>query len=164
MKQKNMICFAPPGRGLEDSPIKLCHDISRLSRMRLREDGEGESLFAQPGARAVLSFLAREDGVTQLELVRDTHLRAPTVSVMLRRFEEAGIVCRKRDEKDLRAVRVYLTERGREIERRNFCRIQKIDGEALAVLSEEEQATLTALLEKLRQHMLIPIENEEGEK
>ena len=39
----------------------------------------------------------------------------PTVNVSIQRLEKADIVCRKRDDKDQRIMRVYLTENGRKI-------------------------------------------------
>lgn len=149
MKKKTMP--APPDRSeLCNTPIKLCLDISRLCRSHLRETGDAEAVFSQHGARTVLSYLAVGDGVTQLELVRATHLRAPTVSVMLRRFEEAGLVERRPDPNDLRAMRVFLTEKGKEIDRRNIDRIQKMDADVLCVLSEEENKELMRLLSLVR--------------
>lgn len=152
--KKNELPRPPDRPELSNTPIKLCHEISRLCRTRLRESGDSEAVFAQHGAHMTLAYLAMQDGVTQRELVRATHLRAPTVSVMLRRFEEAGIVERRPDEKDQRAMRVYLTEKGRELDRRNIARIQRMDAEALRVLSEEECEELMRLLLRVRDGFL----------
>lgn len=119
--------------------------------------------MTQPGAHLVLSVLAVSDGVNQLELVRATHLRAPTVSVILKKMEAEGIVERRNDPDDLRAVRVYLTEMGRALDRENIARILKIDAVALRGLDEEERTTLMRILPKLRDNLLADF-SEDGEE
>jgi len=152
--KKSMLAPPPDRVELSKTPIRLCNEISRLCRAHLRDRREPDSVFAKTGARLTLSYLAAGDGVTQLDLVRATHLRAPTVSVMLRRFEEEGIVERRPDKTDGRAMRVYLTEKGREIDHRNIAQIRRMDEEVLCVLTEEENQELMRLLGKIRDRFL----------
>ncbi|MBO7310720.1 MAG: MarR family transcriptional regulator, partial [Clostridia bacterium] len=58
----------------------------------MRENGDHEGVMSQHGARLVLSLLAIADGRTQKELADITRLRPPTVSVILRRMAEEGMV------------------------------------------------------------------------
>ena len=164
MKQERERPAAPPARKeLRENPVKLCNEIARLWRTRMREREGGEGVMTQPGAHLVLSVLAVSDGVNQLELVRATHLRAPTVSVILKKMEAEGIVERRNDPDDLRAVRVYLTEMGRVLDRENIARILKIDAVALRGLDEEERTTLMRILPKLRDNLLADF-SEDGEE
>ena len=117
--------------------------------------------MSQPGAHLVLSRLAVCDGITQLELVRATHLRPPTVSVILQKMEAEGLVERKSDEHDRRAVRVTLTKAGRALDRKNIEAIHTIDAVALADLCEDEIAVLMKLLPKIRNNLLQLLENSE---
>ncbi len=144
----------PPRKELSDTPIKFCNEISRLFRAKLRQSDDSEGVMSQPGAHLVLSRLAVCDGITQLELVRATHLRPPTVSVILQKMEAEGLVERKCDEHDRRAVRVTLTEAGRALDRKNIETIKRIDEVALCDLSEEEIAALMVLLPKIRDNLL----------
>ena len=163
MKRSQAAPASMPNRPeLSDTPIKLCNEISRLFRHRLREREDNDPLFSEHGARLILSFLATKDGVTQRELVCATHLRAPTVSVILRRMEEADIVKREADAHDQRAIRVFLTEKGREVDRRNIERIKTLDGEILCVLSEQENEQLMILLRKIRDQFLTLTDSTEG--
>lgn len=50
----------------------------------------------------------------------------PTVNVSIQRLEKADIVCRRRDVKDQRIMRVYLTENGKKI-------VEEIQQESKAV-------------------------------
>lgn len=153
----------PPRRELRETPVKLCHDISRLFRARVRSEGEMDGVLSQPGARAILSMLAVSDGLCQRELVHATHLRPPTVSVILQKMEEEGMVERRGDENDRRIIRVYLTDYGRAMDAQTIARIQKTDALALAGLSEEENVMLMTLLGRIREN-LIDIEPKEEEE
>ena len=151
----------PPRRELRETPVKLCHDISHLFRARMREEGEMDGVLSQPGARAILSMIAVSDGLCQRELVERTHLRPPTVSVILQKMEEEGMVERKSDDGDRRIIRVYLTDYGRAMDAQTIARIQKTDALALAGLSDEEIATAMGLLARMRDNLIALNEKEE---
>jgi DNA-binding MarR family transcriptional regulator len=147
---------APPPERVElsDNPVKLCNEISRLFRARIRETNDADGVMTQPGAHLVLSFLAVKDGITQLELVNATHLRPPTVSVILKRMEEEGIVERKSNPDDMRSLNVYLTDTGRRLDAEKIESIKKIEAVALEGLNEAELLTLMELLSRIRDNLL----------
>lgn len=153
MKEKSRVISPPMRKELPENPVKLCHDVTRLSRAKAREiyiDG----VMSQPGARLVLSFLAVNDGVSQKELVEFSHLKAPTVSVILQKMEDEGIAERRRSENDKREMRVYITERGREVDMTGIAKIKETDSLALSGLSEEECRTLMVLLSRMRDNLI----------
>ena len=61
--------------------------------------------MSQHGARLVLSALARNDGASQREIVEVTHLRPPTVSVILRKMQDEGIVELVKNPEDKRSAK-----------------------------------------------------------
>jgi DNA-binding MarR family transcriptional regulator len=128
-------------------------EISRLIRFRVRAREEG-GIMAQNTARLILAHLAAQDNVQQLELVKLTRLKAPTVSVLLRRLEAEGYVVRTPDPVDRRAVRVSLGERGREFDRLHLSNISCNDQAAMAGFTAEERATLERLLARVRDNLL----------
>src|ERR1700690_1477932 len=65
----------------------------------------------------VLCKLFVQDGMTQSEIAQQLSIQGATVTDMLQRMEEAGLVSRLRDADDNRLVRVYLADAGREKER-----------------------------------------------
>ena len=150
----------PPRKELSDNPVKLCNEIGRLFRNRMRALEGQEGIMSQPGAHLVLSMLAIHDGSNQLDLVKATHLKPPTVSVILKNMEAEGLVERRNDPEDLRSMRVYLTENGRKLDQENIARIHTLDAHALRGLSREEQDMLMPLLTKIRDNLLL----EEGEE
>ena len=159
-KTKNMTDITkdlptPPKRAeLSDTPVKLSCEISRIWRARIRANQTDGSVMSQPGARLILSFLAIGDGTTQLELVRATHLRAPSVSAIVRKMEDEGLIHRESDPTDKRAVRVYLTDEGRALDAATIASIKELDARALEGLSDTETAELMRLLTKIRNNLL----------
>jgi len=142
-------------------PMKLIHEICRLMGNNLRQKGELNPI-SQKSGRLLMMELSKKDGRTQLDLVKATHLKAPTISVALQKLEHDGYVIRQPDEYDLRAMRVYLTEKGRDLENRIHLKVTTEESMATSVLTEEECATLVQLLDKIRSNLLANIE--EGEE
>lgn len=164
MKQKKEMPAPPPKRQeLSDNPVKLCNEIARLFRHRMRESGTHEGVMSQPGAHLVLSTLAVYDGINQLELVRHTYLRAPTVSVILKKMETEGLVEKKNNPDDLRSVKVYLTEEGRRLDAENIRAIKKLDAYALRGINDDECRILMTLLPRIRDNLLFAVIEEDKE-
>jgi len=135
------------------TPMMVLNEISRIMGARIRSK-DINGIPMQKSARLLLRELAHKDGRTQLDLVKATHLKAPTISVVLQKLEKEGIVSRKPDEYDLRATRVTLTEKGRAIDEQIRKNIREEDQIALAVLTESEQEILMKLLCKIRNHLI----------
>jgi len=144
----------PKRKELSDTPVKLCCEISRIFRAKLRESSQSEGVMSQPGAGLVLSLLAAGDGISQKELVDATHLRAPSISAILKKMADEGIVTVDRDGKDLRVMRIYLTDYGKKIDAERIARVKESDAVAHASLTEEEMQTLMLLLSKIRTDLL----------
>ena len=161
-KEINAVIAPPPRRELSDDPVKFCNEISRLFRGKMREMDRQGSAMTQPGAHLVRSTLAIYDGIRQQDLVQYTHLRAPSVSTILKSLEEEGQVERKTDPEDQRAVRVYLTARGRELDRIHIEEIKKLSAVALDGLSEEEMRILMTLLPRIRDNLLVNVTRKES--
>lgn len=153
--RKNMLPLPPEREELCEIPQapRMIIEISRLLRCRVHKKEE-EGIMMQNSARLVISHLAVKDHVTQLELVNLTRLKAPTVSVLLRRMEEEGYVERIRDEADHRAMRVVLTEKGRDFDRRHLSNISTNDQLAMRGITTEEEETLMRLLSLIRDNLL----------
>ena len=68
-----------------------------------------------PGQPPLLIALSWHDGQSQKELATKLHIKAATLTVMLRRMEKGGIIERRQDADDQRVSRVYLTDKGKEV-------------------------------------------------
>lgn len=142
------------------SPMTLIAEISRLMGDKIREKTDSNPI-SQKSGREILRELAKKDGRTQLELVKATHLKAPTISVVLQKLEKQGFVRRTPDKYDLRATRVFLTEKGIELDNTMKKRIKEEEALAMENLTDKEYDTLITLLEKIRNNILESENNEE---
>ena len=142
------------------TPIQLIGDIARMMGSRIRSGGE-EHPIGQKSGRLLLMELARRDGRTQLDLVHATHLKAPTISVALQKLEKEGYVSRRPDEYDLRATRVFLTEKGRELDNKIRRRIYEEESAAMKNLTDSECETLMRLLTKIQNNLIDQTDSEQ---
>lgn len=133
-----------------DYPVSLMHDIDRMTHDRIKADLPN----LQPSCRMIMMHLAHHDNVTQLELVRATHLKPPTVSVSLQKMEKNGLVTRRTDTNDLRMTRVSLTEKGREMDRHILSTIHEQDTAVKNILTPDELQIFMQLLQKIHSHLL----------
>lgn len=69
----------------------------------------------QPGQVPIIMIVYGNDGCSQKDIAQKMGVKPPTVNISIQRLEKADIVCRKRDEKDQRVMRVYMTENGKRI-------------------------------------------------
>ena len=142
------------------SPMMLINEINRLMGDKIREGGD-DNPISQRSGRLLLMELSKKDGVTQLELVNATHLKAPTISVSLGKLEQNGYVYRRPDEYDLRATRVFLTEKGKELDSKIKKRIRTEERLATEKLTKEECEMLSAILIKIRNNIIKKMEDRE---
>ena len=129
------------------SPYSLFTDISRMIDGKM--NACCEKLKLQSGARRVLSCLNKNSELSQLDLVRATHLKAPTISLIVQKMEQDGLICRRTDDIDMRLMRVSMTELGENREKQVSACAQEIEETALAGFTDEEKKTLTSLLSRV---------------
>lgn len=145
------------------TPPMVLNEVSRLCMTLLHQmSGDDPHSSKQHSKRLILMKLSREDGITQCELVKACKMTAPTISVALKSLEQEGLVERRGDSDDMRATRVYLTEKGREVDEKNRERVRCVDGIMMKGLSEEEQEELMSLLLKMRENLIeeLKVKNE----
>ena len=101
------------------------------------------------GQAGLLCVVAKQDGLTQTEIADQLSVQGATVTNMLQRLEEAGLVRRQRDPEDNRLVRVYMTEAGRSKEssiNEQFGSMQEL---IFKGISEKERLTLRRWLQQI---------------
>ena len=139
-------------------PSMMTNEVSKLFRDIINRDVE--KLGVQNSYRQLLFHLSRKDGMSQLELARATHLKAPTVSVTLKNMEADGLVERKGDINDLRIIHVYLTDKGRQTDDKIREIHHMLDSRMTEGISQE---ALVATLTKMRDNMLKATEETKSE-
>lgn len=97
----------------------------------------------------ILMLLNRHGTVTQRELMDMTGVQSGSMSEVLGKIEEAGLLRRVKNETDKRNVDVMLTEAGIQEAARVRQRRAELEAALYESLSEEEKTQLIALLRKL---------------
>lgn len=97
----------------EDSLEFLFSKVIRLYHHQMHKSLHKIGLYK--GQPFILFVLNDQDGITQKELAQKIKIEPASVSVIIRRMEKAGLVERRKDLKDLRISRVYLTKKSRDI-------------------------------------------------
>lgn len=102
------------------------------------------------GQEMVLIELWQADGLRGGELACRLGVEPPTVTKMLRRLEDFGLVERCPDPADARSFRVYLTEEGRGLEGPVLRRWNRAEERTFGGLDPSERRELGRLLNKVR--------------
>lgn len=148
----------PPHKaGRNEPPSRIINEISRLFAAKMRES---ENEMTQESVRLIIICLAHGDGITQLDLVKKTHLSPPTVSITVKKLEKLGYISRVSDSVDGRAVRVYLTDKGRELDNSALDAIHNINNILMQGITPEQAEILTRLLGHMRDNLLDHLKSE----
>ncbi len=114
---------------------------------------ELESIGMRASYRHVLKPLMEGDGLTQLDLVKITKLKAPTISITLRNMEREGIVRREKNDNDRRETHVFITDKGREMHAKVLEAFDKAEKLMLAGISDKELEAVGALMKKMTDNL-----------
>jgi MarR family transcriptional regulator, organic hydroperoxide resistance regulator len=101
------------------------------------------------GQNLLLEELWRSDGLTPGEMAQRLRVTTPTVVKMATRMEATGLLSRRRDPRDARLVRLYLTERGRSLQEAIERELEDLEARATATLDERERRHLSSALAKM---------------
>lgn len=99
--------------------------------------------------RHIIKPLMEGDGLTQLQLVNITRLKAPTISITLRNMEREGLVRREKNGDDLRETHVYITTKGKKLYTKILKAYDKAEKIMLDGISEEECEASAAVVRKM---------------
>lgn len=116
-----------------------------------------EAAYNRHGVRAgqqwILQRLWAEDGQTPGEIARALGLSTATVTNSATRMEAAGLVERRPHPTDARRVRLFLTGRGRGLQRAIDQEMAALTERALADLDEEQRRSLVTTLGSIRRNV-----------
>jgi DNA-binding MarR family transcriptional regulator len=101
---------------------------------------------AQRPQNLVLDALVETDGLTPGDIAERLMVTGPTAVRMTQRMEANGLVARRRDDPDGRLVRVYISERGREIQPQIRREIEGLARRAAAGIPDADRKTTEATL------------------
>ena len=114
------------------------------------------------GDPRLLMYVYFHDGRKQAEIAKGLCVKPASLTVMLQRMEQAGLVNRKSDEQDQRVQRVYITELGRETSKKTVELFQKAVKGLCEGVSAEELAVYQGVLEKVKENVLRMLDETSG--
>lgn len=101
------------------------------------------------GQNHLLAVLWEHDGSTPGEIAAALHVTTPTVVKMATRMSAAGLLTRRRDERDSRLVRLWLTDAGRALQEPVEAERRSLEEQITADLTEAELRCLMTALAKV---------------
>ena len=130
----------------------LLHDVARLMRKRFEQNARGLGLTRSQCQ--VLAHLARNEGIQQSGLADILEVEPITLTRLLDRLEEGGLVERRAHPTDRRIRQLYLTDRAHPLLADIFTIGAATRGEALDGVAEEDRDRLFALLSSMKANLL----------
>ena len=138
-------------RGIEETTGYLLAKVCRAHRANV--GGLLAKVGLHVGQEMVLLELWKEDGLKGSELADRLGVEPPTITRMIRRMESCGFVERRPDPADARSFRVYLTEKGRALEKPVARVWEEAEKKTLQGISPEETLVLRRLLARIRKNL-----------
>ncbi len=124
------------------------HRLTRLMhRMAHQTRPRRQGLYH--GQAHLLLHISQNDGVVQRDLAEQLDVRPSSLTEMLVKMEQLGLVQRRPDENDQRLLRIYLTEAGQEAAAELLGTVNDWNGTLFDCLDPTEREQLQAILAKL---------------
>lgn len=120
----------------EKNIIMLMHDISKIfhNKMKTRVNDDPKMVTYRP----ILRVLRHHNGCTQLDIVKHTMLKAPTISLTLRNMEQDNLIERIPSSEDKRNMNIFITDKGREANEKLRIAADSLTDELLKDIREED--------------------------
>ncbi|MCU6602223.1 MarR family winged helix-turn-helix transcriptional regulator [Peribacillus frigoritolerans] len=135
------------GCDIRESLDKISSKMRRDYSESLRE------LNLHVGQDKLLARLWLGDGITQMQLCEHLKCEPPTVTNMVKTLELNGFIYRKRDEQDARVMRIYLTDKGKELEKPVDFKWKQQQEKLLHSILPEERLILRELMKRMERNL-----------
>lgn len=136
------------------SEHQLYNTLSRMSRQIHRMEhwiagGVLGKAKLYRGQAHLLLLISQNNGASQGDLAEITDVRPSSMTEMLVKMEQTGLVTRRQDDKDQRIMRIFLTEDGRRIANEAKATVDDFTTKIFNCLTAEEQDNMLKLIEKV---------------
>ncbi|OMF17987.1 MarR family transcriptional regulator [Paenibacillus amylolyticus] len=129
--------------------------LDRISSQMRRNYSESlRELNLYVGQDNLLYRLWLGDGVTQMQLSEHMKCEPPTVTNMVKSLEQNGFIYRKRDVQDARIMRIFLTDKGKELEKPVELKWSEQQAKLLQSISLEDRLILRQLMQQMERNIL----------
>ncbi|WP_340402018.1 MarR family winged helix-turn-helix transcriptional regulator [Paenibacillus sp. FSL H8-0079] len=129
--------------------------LDRISSQMRRNYSESlRELNLYVGQDKLLYHLWLGDGVTQMQLCEHLKCEPPTVTNMVKSLEQNGFIYRKRDVQDARIMRIYLTDKGKALEKPVDIKWREQQAKLLQSISTEDRLILRQLMQQMERNIV----------
>lgn len=129
----------------------LLNDVARLMRRNFNRRVQAMGL-SQSQWRA-LGHLAKMEGINQVTLADRLEIQPITLARLIDRLQDSGLVERRPDPTDRRAIRLFLTPAAAPLIAELHTHAAALHGEALDGISQSGQATLRQALQTMKDNL-----------
>ena len=105
------------------------------------------------GQPKVLGYLEDHNGSSQKEIARGCHIEAGSLTSILNRMEEKGLVERRMLHGNRRNSYVFLTEKGEELRNLVTESFESIENEAFQGISDEDKEQFMKIFSKIYENL-----------
>ncbi|WP_141501067.1 MarR family winged helix-turn-helix transcriptional regulator [Paenibacillus luteus] len=129
--------------------------LDRISSQMRRNYSESlRELNLYVGQDNLLYRLWLGDGVTQMQLCEHLKCEPPTVTNMVKSLEQNGFIYRKRDVDDGRIMRIFLTDKGKELEKPVETKWREQQEKLLKSISMEDRLIVRKLMQQMERNIV----------
>ena len=121
----------------------MAHYMSKSLDIELRKHGLSVALWP------TLMCLWEQEGVTQREIAKKSKVESSTTTRTIDKLEKLGLVQRQVDPNSRRSFRIYLTDKGRALQKEITPIPLSVNHHILSALDSSEQKEMIRLLQKL---------------
>lgn len=121
----------------------MAHYMSKSLDVELRKHGLSIALWP------TLMCLWEQEGVTQREIAKKSKVESSTTTRTIDKLEKLGLVQRQVDPNSRRSFRIYLTDKGRALQKEITPIPLSVNHHILSALDSSEQKEMIRLLQKL---------------
>jgi DNA-binding MarR family transcriptional regulator len=125
--------------------------IYRLHMQNIAVINENYGLYS--GQTRILHAISQMNGATQRELADRLNITPASLAVSVKRMQKAGIVEKVADKADLRNNRIYITDKGRQIQTESLSEFIAFDNILLNGFSTEEIRRLENYLLRIHKNL-----------
>ncbi|MCY6959776.1 MarR family winged helix-turn-helix transcriptional regulator [Clostridium brassicae] len=125
-------------------PGYLMHQIAH--KFRVKYDKKLDNYNITCSQIKAMRCLWDKDGIIQNEILNQVDIKPSSLTKLIGILSEKGLVEKRTDEKDARNNLIFLTSKGREIEKETWGIVLDMEQELTEGFSEDEKNTLISFL------------------
>ncbi len=106
-----------------------------------------------PEQWVILYSLFRKNGLTQIEIASSNYKHTPSISRTINNLVDKGLVYRESQVNDRRKVKVFLTDRGRELVENLYPKVLQVREKSWKGLTKEDFDQFLRILNKMQNNL-----------